>query len=117
MAVTTSAININRDRKQFHGAFVEQWFVEMTLAFAAVGDGAEDTGTATVAGLDVSKGDAVIAYGFNADAEENIFFYQVYVSADNTLAISVTNTSASNDTPGPTKMWVLIGRPAWNPGT
>lgn len=109
MAITTSAVVANKTSDQFQGSYSDLMNITATLAFAEIATGAEDTGSITATG--VALGDHVIAYGFNADPEENIFFYQVYITAANTIAVSATNTSGSNDTPGPTQIKIVVGRP------
>lgn len=111
MAITVSSPSSERGVKQFRGAYKEMWEVTATLAFAAIAAAAEDTGDITVPG--VAVGDHIIGYGFNADSEENIFFYNVKVSAADTVSLSATNASGSSDTPAPTQIKLLIGRPAW----
>jgi len=88
------------------------WEVSATLSFASIAAGAEDTGDITVSG--VAVGDQVIAFGFNADPEENIFLFNPMVSAADTVSLSVTNLSGSTDTPLPTEVKLLIGRPSWS---
>lgn len=117
MSLAFSSANVDRQRKQLGGLFKDMWMVEATMAGGAIAAAAEDTATVTVSGVDVSKGDSVMCYGFNADPEPNIFNWEVQVSADNTLEFAVTNLSGSSDTPGPTKVWALVVRPNWNPGT
>lgn len=109
MAITTSAITANKNSDQFQASYSDVFQITATLSFAEIVAGAEDTGSITATG--VALGDHIIAYGFNADPEENIFFYQVYVTAANTIAVSATNTSGSNDTPGPTQIKIVVGRP------
>lgn len=110
MAITVSAVK-SGSGGQFRGLYTNQKTVTATLSFAAIGAAAEDSGAITVPGVLV--GDHVIAYGFNDDPEENIFFYQPMVTAANTVTLSVTNASAGSDTPLPTKIKMLIGRPTW----
>lgn len=109
MAITTSAVRAVKASDQFQGSYEYLMNVTATLSWAAIGAGAEDTGSITATG--VALGDHVIGFGFNADPEENIFFYQVYVTAANTLAVSCTNASGSSDTPGPTQIKIVVGRP------
>ena len=109
MAITISSVDKKlQGSQQFQGIFKEMWAVTATVSFAAA---AEDTGAITVPG--VAVGDMVVALGFNADPEENIFFYQAMVSAANTVSLSFTNASGTSDTPGPTQIKLLIGRPSW----
>lgn len=112
MAITVSGTTYRGpERGQFQAQFTELFGVTATLAFAEITAGAEDTGAITVPG--VALGDAVIAYSFNLDAEPNVFAYQVIVSAANTVEVTATNLSGSSDTPAPTNIKVLVGRPAW----
>jgi hypothetical protein len=111
MAITVSAIKPSGGAKSYRGAYSNQKYVTATLSFASIAAAAEDTGDITVPG--VLTGDHVIAYGFNADPEENIFFYQVFVTAANTVTLSVTNASGSSDTPAPTQIKFIVGRPTW----
>lgn len=112
MAITISSVDKKlQGSQQFQGIFKEMWAVTATVSFAAAAAAGEDTGAITVPG--VAVGDMVVALGFNADPEENIFFYQAMVSAANTVSLSFTNASGSSDTPGPTQIKILIGRPSW----
>jgi len=112
MAITVSAVTKKEQgSKQFQGAYSEMFTVTATLSFAAIGAAAEDSGAITVPG--VALGDHIISYGFNVDAEENIFFFNPSVSAANTVTLSVTNASGSSDTPAPTQIKLLVGRPNW----
>jgi len=110
MAITVSAIKQGTGG-QFRGIYSNLKTVTATLAFAAIGASAEDSGAITVPGVLV--GDHVISYGFNDDPEENIFMYNPMVTAANTVTLSCTNVSAGSDTPLPTKIKLLVGRPTW----
>lgn len=109
MAITVSATKAVRTSDQFQGSYQNLYNITAALSFAAIAAGAEDTGDITAPG--VALGDHVIAYGFSADAEENIFFYNVFVSAANTISVSATNVSGSSDTPAPGTIKIVVGRP------
>ena len=112
MAITVSSVDKKEQGLgQFQGVYSEMWKVTATLSFAAIGAAAEDSGAITVNG--VAVGDHILSYGFNADPEENIFFYNPSVSAANTVTLSVSNLSAGSDTPLPTQVKLLVGRPNW----
>lgn len=112
MAFTTATVtSVERGSKQFQGAFTDQWLCKFTVDPASIAAGAEDSATFTVPG--VSLGDMVVAYSagvdLTADAAVN-----VYVSAANTVTISISNLHAANALDLATSTWkVLVGRPSW----
>lgn len=110
MAFTTSTVlTQTKASQQFQDSFSEIWQVTATVNPASVAAGAEDTGTLTV--TDVALGDMVLGFAPGVDLTVDAGV-MVYVSAANTITISLTNRHASNALDLGSSTWkFLIGRP------
>lgn len=112
MAFTTATVrSVEQGNKQFQGAFVDMWAVNLTADLASIAAGAEDTGVFTIPGIAV--GDMVIgvAPGVNLTIDAEVL---AFVSAANTLTIRISNLNGAAALDLATSTWkVLIGRPAW----
>ena len=112
MAFTTATVTrVEQGSKQFQGAFTEQWLCNLTVDPASIAAAGEDIATFTVPGL--AFGDIVIGYsaGVNQTVDADI---NVWVSAANTLSVSISNLNASSALDLGTSTWkILIGRPSW----
>lgn len=116
MAFTTATVaKYERGAKQFQGVFTDAWTVSLTVDPASIAAGAEDSATFTIPGI--ALGDMVISYaaGVSLTVDASV---SVYVSAANTLTISISNLNAVTALDLATSTWsVLIGRPSWLVGT
>ena len=110
MAITVSDIKTHNHESPL-GLYKGFWTAKATLSFASITAGAWDSGTITITGVDL--GDHVVSYGLNLDPEENIFIYNVLITAADTVTLSVYNESGSGDTPAPTEIKLVVGRPQW----
>lgn len=110
MAFTTSTVlTQTKGSQQFQDHFSEIWQVTATINPASVAAGAEDTGTLTV--TDVALGDMILGYSPGVDLTVDAGV-QVWVSAANTVTISLTNRHATIALDLATSTWkFLIGRP------
>ena len=112
MAFTTStAILAQEASTQFQGSFTKLWNVTATINPASIAAAAEDTGTITVTG--VAVGDMIVAYAPGVDLTFSALV-NVWVSAANTVTISISNVHASSalDLASSTCKFV-IGRPSF----
>jgi hypothetical protein len=87
------------------------WTATATLSFASINSSAWDSGTVTIAGIKL--GDHIVSWGLNQDPEAGIFFWDVFITSADTVTIGVYNESGSGDTPAPTEIKLVIGRPQW----
>ena len=112
MAFTTATVaKYERGAKQFQGAFTDAWNVKLTVDPASIAAAAEDSATFTIPG--VALGDIVIGWSAGVDLGATTGC-RVYVSAANSLTISLTNYHASTALDLASSTWkVLIGRPSW----
>ena len=112
MAFTTATVaTYERGSKMFQGAFTDQWNANLTVDPASIAAAAEDSATFTIPGI--ALGDVVVGFSAGVDLGATTGV-QVYVSAANTLTISLTNYHASTALDLATSTWkVLIGRPSW----
>jgi hypothetical protein len=116
MAFTTATVaNYERGSKQFQGVFTDAWNARLNVNPASIAAGAEDSATFTIPGI--TLGDIVIGFSAGVDLGATTHC-QVYVSATDTLTISLSNLHASNALDLAASTWnILIGRPSWFAGT
>lgn len=112
MAFTTATVaKYERGAKQFQGAFTDAWNTSLTVNPASIAAGAEDSATFTIPGL--ALGDVVVGFSAGVDLGATTLC-AVYVSAANTLTISLSNLHASTALDIASSTWkVLIARPSW----
>lgn len=102
--------SIQRGAEQFQGVFSDLWQVKATLDGGAIADGAGETNTVAVPGVEV--GDMVLGISYGADAVDMTI--TGYVQAANAVELRIQNESGSSfSDPAAVTVKMLIGRPAW----
>jgi hypothetical protein len=87
--MAASSVTVKQGREQLGGVFSNIWVAKGTIDFAEIADG--DEAVDTIAVPDVALGDVVI--GVSASISAADLTITAYVSAANTVTVSVANNT------------------------